>query len=472
MLDFFPQYFTKRAIILYFVSIFACLLIFIGKSMAWYYYLIGGIAVLMFFVGGYTLPIKWARFPPKTLIYNIFTVGLLIRVVWVVFSYYFYSSMNGNPFEFETADAGNYDWLAQQLYEQGWEAYEKIMGKWGFSDRGYPTFLGASYMIYGHNVLIARLIKAVLGAWTAVLVYKLASRTFGESVGRMAGIFCMLMPEMIYWCGIHSKEIEMVFVTTLGVERADNAVRSRKLTFANLVMPMLCAAILFTLRSLLGVGLLFAFITALFFMSARAGTFGNRVLLGVWIIIAIAFIGGGKILTEIEQAWNSRQMQQEESMEWRSKREGGNKFAVYANNAIFAPAIFIIPLPTKVNVASQRNLQLAHGGYFVKNVMAFFVMFALFLIVYDAIKKGNKWRDFLLVGAFMIGYLGVIATISGFAQSGRFHLPIMPFFIMFAAYGINQSTNKVKDYYNFYLVLLFVAFIIWQWYKLAGRDML
>jgi 4-amino-4-deoxy-L-arabinose transferase-like glycosyltransferase len=425
----------------------------------------------MFFVGGYILPIKWANFSPKMLTANIFIVGLLIRIVWVVFSYYFYLATNGAPFEFDYADTNMYHSVAKEVAELGFDKFNMILYGTDISDRGYIAYLAANYTIYGDSIIIARLIKAVFSAWTAVLVCKLASRTFGKDVGRMAGIFCMLMPEMIYWCGLHAKEVEMVFLVVLGIERADYAIRSVKLTFVTVVIPVVCAAILFTFRTILGAGILFAFITAIFFSSSRrSSAIVNRMILGVWISIAIVYIAGGKIMTEVEDMWNRRQTQQEQSMQWRANRTGGNKFAVYGNQAIFAPAIFVIPIASETNVP-QRNLQLQHGGYFVKNLMAFFVMFALFLIVYDAIKKGSKWRDFLLVGSFMIGYLGVIA-LSGFAQSGRFHLPAMPFFLIFAAYGISQSTNKVKDYYTIYIVAMFVALVAWQWIKLAGRDVI
>ncbi|MCL2597539.1 MAG: hypothetical protein FWD66_07775 [Paludibacter sp.] len=470
MLDYFPQYFTKRATGLYFISIIACLVIFLGHPMAWYNYIIGAVSVLLFFIGSYRLPLKWANLSPKTFINNVFFISLLIRIIWVVFSYFFYTVLNGNPFEFDTADAGHYDWLAQQLYEQGWGAYENIFAGIGFSDRGYATFLGASYMVYGHNILIARLVKAVLSAFTAVLVYKLASRTFGENVGRMAGIFCMLMPDLINICGMHTKETEMIFLVVYGLERADNAIRSAHFTFGNLVMPVLCAMALFSFRSLLGMGLFFSFITALFFTSARVGNFGKRAILIIWVVAAVSFIAGGKIITEIEQTWNSRQMNQEENMTWRSERAGGNKFAKYGQVAIFAPLVFVIPFASETGVP-QRMLQLLNGSYFVKNIMAFFVMLALFLIIYDTIKSRGKWRDFLLIGSFMIGYLAVISA-SGFAQSGRFHLPALPFFLMFAAYGVSRSTNQVKKYYTVYIILLFAALIAWNWVKLAGRGMI
>ena len=96
--------------------------------------------------------------------------------------------------------------------------------------------------------------------------------------------------------------------------------------------------------------------------------------------------------------------------------------------------------------------------------MAFFTMFALFLII-----KDGKWREYTLTGSFMIGYLIVIA-LSKFAASERFHLPVLPLILMYAAYGISQVTNKTKKYFTFYMVFLFVALLGWSWFKLAGRG--
>jgi hypothetical protein len=124
-----------------------------------------------------------------------------------------------------------------------------------------------------------------------------------------------------------------------------------------------------------------------------------------------------------------------------------------------------MPFPTMVDVVSQQNQQLLHGGYLVKNIMAFFVLFALFFII-----KEKKWRDNVLITSFTVGYLLVIA-LSAFAQSERFRLPALPFMLIIAAYGISNITNKEKKIFNLYLVLLLVIFIAWSWFKLAGRGM-
>jgi len=102
----------------------------------------------------------------------------------------------------------------------------------------------------------------------------------------------------------------------------------------------------------------------------------------------------------------------------------------------------------------------------VKNIMAFFVIFAFYWIL-----KNKKWRDYLLLEAFTLGYLLVIAM-STFAESERFHLPAVPFLMIFAAFGISKITNKEKKYFKWYLVFIFLAVVGWNWFKLAGRGLI
>ena len=470
MLNYFPQYFTQKAIILYFLTLLASVFLYLSHVMDWYNYVIGGIIVIMFFVGSNELTKRWIKFSPKSLTRNIFLIGFLVRVIWVLFTYFFYSSQNGVPFEFDSRDAQMYHGMATQVAQYGFGSFKTLLYGTDIDDQGYIAYLSAIYMVFGNSIIIARIIKAVLGAFTAVLVYKLASRTFGENVGRMAGILFMLMPDMIYYCGVHYKEIEMIFLTTAALERSDNAIRSPKFTFGNLIFPILFAGLLFTFRTALGLAVLGAFGAGLFFTSQRIGNMGKRIILIVWVGIIIAFFAGGKIATKVESMWATRGTAQQQSLEWRAKRGGGNSFATYAK-PFLAPSIIVIPLPTVINITYHKNLQLANGGYFVKNLMAFFVILAFYYLVVDIFKKrGKKWRDFMLPGSFLIGYLLVIGF-SQFAQSERFHMPAIPCFLMFAAYGISICKNRDKNYYMIYLMALFVSIIVFQWFKLAGRGM-
>ena len=185
----------------------------------------------------------------------------------------------------------------------------------------------------------------------------------------------------------------------------------------------------------------------------------------VWILGVVGYYVGGTISTELESVWASRGRNQEESMQWRSTVENGNKFAKYAKGAVFAPIIFVIPFPTIVEVPLQQNQKIINGGNYVKNIMAFFTLFALYWTI-----KNKKWRDYLLIGSFTIGYL-IVISFSAFGQSERFHLPAVPFELIMAAFGISLMTNRDKKYFRWWMILIFVAIVAWSWIKLAGRDM-
>lgn len=465
MLDYFPKYFTNKAIILYLVSLMLISLLFFSHIMSFIWWVLGIMAVIGFFYFSNISTRKWSNIYPSTFSKKIFTTALIIRVLWVLFSYVLYTIMTGEPYEFSVGDAKMYQRIGEALAETGFGNYENVFLGMPVSDRGYGTYLGVLYMIIGNNILIARLIKAVLGAWMCVLVYKLGTRNFGEEVGRMAAIFCMLMPNLIYYTGLHMKEAEMVFLVVLFMERADSLIRVHKYTILAVLPTLLIGASLFFFRTVLGAIAMFALFSALIFSSRRVMSMSRKVVITGWLVLALVFFAGSTIVNEMEEIWESRVENQETSLEFRATREGGNTLAKYASKSVFIPFIFIIPFPTMVDVIHQQNQQLLHGGYVVKNIMAFFVLFALFIII-----KDKKWRDNILITSFTVGYLLIIA-LSAFAQSERFHLPALPFMLIIAAYGISMISNKEKKIFNAYLILMFIIFVAWNWFKLAGRGM-
>jgi len=275
----------------------------------------------------------------------------------------------------------------------------------------------------------------------------------------------MLMPNLIYYAGLHVKEAEMVLLTVWFVERADLLLRNKNFNFVEIAPPLVIAGLLFFFRTVLGATALFALFTALMFSSTKVVGWGKRIILIVWILVTVSYFIGGQLSNEVEAVWAARKTNQTSSMAYRSVQAGGNSFAKYASSAVFAPIIFVMPFPTMVNTPGQQNSQMIHGGNYVKNILAFFVMFALLWVI-----KNQKWRDYTLIGAFTIGYLVVIAF-SSFAQAERFHQPVLPFLLVFAAFGVSKVTNKTKKYFTWYMVFIFVAIVAWSWFKLAGRGL-
>jgi hypothetical protein len=168
--------------------------------------------------------------------------------------------------------------------------------------------------------------------------------------------------------------------------------------------------------------------------------------------------------------WETGASEQQNNMEWRSIRSGAlsQRFAKYAGASVFAPMIFTLPFPTMTDTPNQENQKLIHGGNFVKNIVSYFTIMSLIFLLFS-----GEWRKYVLPLAVLCGYL-VVLTFSNFAQSERFHQPILPFILLFAAYGINLMNNIkwIKQYFPYWCVLMFLAALAWNWFKLAGRGMI
>lgn len=468
MPDFLSKTHSSNAITLYFAVLVVCNIIFFSHALPIMWWIFGIVEVVSFFYFSNQLTRKWTKYKTKKFANKLFVSALLIRLAWVIFSYVFYTIQTGQPFEFSAGDSYGYHddaiWVADLISKGNIKPYMDYR-EGNYADSGYTVYLGFIYLLTNNSIFIARIIKALLGAYTCLLIYRLAIRNFGETVARISSIFCMLMPNLIYYAGLHLKEAEMVFLTVAFIERADNMLRNKKFNFIEIAPPLLIASSLFLFRTVLGAAALFSVFTALLFSPQKVISAGKRIVLFIWILGTVVYFIGGSISNEVEAVWKKRETNQDESMQWRSVRKNGNKYSKYAGAAVFAPMIFVIPFPTIVETPEQETQKIMNGGNFVKNFMAFFTIFALFLII-----KNGKWREYVLIGSFLVGYLVVVAF-SAFAQSERFHQPALPFELIFAAYGMTLITKKDKKYMTFYMVVIFIAIVAWSWFKLAGRDM-
>ena len=377
--------------------------------------------------------------------------------------------MTGQPFMFAAGDVVGYHeeglWVARCISESNLQPYiNYIDEKNGISDVGYPMWLGLQYSVTDGNIIIARLLKALLSAFMCVLVYRLTKRNFGDKVGRMAAIFCMLMPNLILYCGMHLKETEMLFLTILYAERADYTIRSKHFSLKNTVVLLLLLGSLFCFRTVLGVAAIFAFCVALVLSSSRIMSKARRWGLLLVAVLAIVTFMGGKLAMEIEEYWANKDTNQEVRLADRAKK--GNEYAKYAGAVIFAPMIFTFPFPTMVETPNQETFRMLHGGLVVKNIMSFFCIFAIGYLLFK-----KQWRNHVFLGAFVITYLGIL-VLSAFAHSERFHLPAIPFELIFAALGVSLMTKKEAKWFNYWLVFMFIIFMGWTWFKLKGRGVL
>ncbi len=467
MIPFFPKQIATKAIVFYLATLAIVSVFFINYAMGVVYILLGVMWVVGFFLLSNYCSVRWRCIPEKQWKSRLFLTALGLRWAWVVFSYFFYQAKTGQPFEFAAADAFWY-------YEESvGNRNTSISDIWGYlfvhsqtvSDSGYVFYLSLLCKIVGDSIILPRLVNAILGAWTCVLMYQLTKRIVGEEAGRLAAVFSCFMPNLIYYCGLHLKETVMIFLLVAFLERADHLLRSQKYNVWTIIVPILLLVSLFTFRTVLGAASAFAFVTGLVFTRTSVVGRKKRVMIIAWGALAVLTLAGGVIVNEIQGVWEDRGSNQENKRLMQTNK--GNQWAKYATGAVMAPMMFVLPFPTMVDVDEQYNQQILSGGNYVRNFFGGFVLLAVFSAIF--LKK--NWRDLSLIGSFVVAYLGIVSA-SGFANSERFLLPGLPVLLILAAYGVSLLNAKNYRYIKNWFIIVPVMIIGWAVFKLGSRGLL
>ena len=473
-----PRWLNLNPIVFFIIAFAACTFMF-GYPMPFDFAAISIIWTLFFFIGANLTTRQWQRTNERTFLKHIFWIGFVVRMIWVLYSYYVFNPEHyGNGFGDE-ADTGWYMFFAHGIANwarNGMPISFNQLRLEHFSavdDVGYPIWLAVEYLLTWDisDVFIPFVTKSIMSAYCAICIYRVAKRHFDVGTARIAAIFVALNPNMIYWCASMMKEMEMVFICCLFLDKTDFTLStSNKLGFKQLLPGILIGLSFFFIRTALGIVAFMAIFGHIVFVSHKVMSNGKKILAGVLVGVALLVGMGERLQIQSQELLqNVQEGGQKTNMEWRSRRAGGNSFAKYAGAAVFAPLIFTIPFPTfnEAN-ADQVVQQLLSGGSYIRNILSFFVILVMLLLL-----ASGEWRKHVFILAYTIGYL-LVLVFSGYAHSGRFHMPIWPMILLFAAYGVQIAKGNVRIRREFNIVLVLEVFIClaWNWFKLKGRGMI
>lgn len=424
--------------------------------------------VLFFFVLTTVFYPRWKDDDPKRFQRKVFWTALGIRAVYAFLICYYYYYQTGKAFEYDVGDSYWYHTTAAHLSRFVRHGYISYVFKYlnaytmGFSDQGEVLWLTLVYTIFGRNLLTPRLLKALMSAYLCIVVYKLGTRSLGERTGRLAAVMCVFMPILVQICGLHTKEMEMIFLSILALERMDYLIRSKKYTVWNIAFPILLVGLTFGFRTIIGMCLFFAFLVFILLSpNALVGKKGKVITFSATALVFLVFLFSGigremKIIYRLKFKDLSAQMEKYDSL--------GFKHAELAQSKYLFPGAFVLPLAPMVEESPDNN-KMIHGSTYVKNFLAFFAMLA-FVVAF----RQKKWRDFSLIGAYELSYLGII-MFSFAANTERFHEPAIPLLILLAAYAMTHLRRKDLILLYVYCGLLFVALFAWNWLKLSARGL-
>ena len=461
------RYISAFGIGVYLVALVTINLVFKAYALEtqWIFWGVG--EVLFFFVFISIFYPRWKHDDPKSFWRKVFWVALALRAVYVIFTYYYYYSQWGYPFDKLGDAVGYYNrsvYLSRYLRESNIAFIVDFLNKYtmGFSDRGYLIWLTVLHTIFGPSLLLDRFLKALMSAYMCIVIYKLSSRTFGERTGRLAAVMCVFMPLLIHLCSLHTKETEMIFLSILALERMDYLIRSKKYTVWNVLFPILLTGLTFGFRTVIGMCLIFAFLVFVVLsprdLVSKKGKIITLSATGVVLLVFLFTAIGNEmeIYYRLNFSGSDYLSKKYESM--------GLEYSELAKSKYLFPGGFVLPLSPMVKEAPRSNKML-NGSTYIKNFIAFFAMLSIIVAF-----REKKWRDFSLIGAYELAYIGIVMS-SFTANSERYHEPAIPLMLVMAAFAMTHLRRRDMKYFYAYCGVLLIALFIWNWLKLASRGL-
>jgi tetratricopeptide (TPR) repeat protein len=135
---------------------------------------------------------------------GIWVFALLLRVV------YLWQIRKSPMLSVLMSDSQSYDAWAQEIARGNWLG-DKIF----YQAPLYPYFLGLLYAVFGHNLLLVRMIQVILGATSCLFVAFAGRLFFFRSVGMLAGALLAVYPSAIYFDCLIQKSVLDLFLLSL-----------------------------------------------------------------------------------------------------------------------------------------------------------------------------------------------------------------------------------------------------------------
>jgi 4-amino-4-deoxy-L-arabinose transferase-like glycosyltransferase len=121
----------------------------------------------------------------------IIVLAVSLRVAWVAY-------VNPNPLDGRLDDTLFYDRAGQSLSQAA--GYTNFYGfptaQW---PPAYPFLLAGIYKVVGHNIIVPKVVNALAGGLTCLLIYLIATRVFDRRVGLTAAFLFAVFPGQLFW---------------------------------------------------------------------------------------------------------------------------------------------------------------------------------------------------------------------------------------------------------------------------------
>lgn len=462
---FWPIRLSRKAILLSLLVTFSITLLYIRFAMPLDIMVAGILLILIFYLTLHYASKSWMQLPQRSFEMRLFWVGSFLRLLIVGYLYLLTAIHDPDswPFEIGAMDSNTYDYVAKMLMKQPLSNYDNYLDFMkGRADYGYPIYQSILYKIFGPNTFWVRLLNVILSSITVIQVSRIARYLYSDRHAKYTGIIMMVIPSLMFYCGLQLKETLMIFLLTTAFYNAVKIKELKRLSLIGVTMLILSAVLLFYFRTFMAVIAIVSILSYLalaFFSSSRAA-----VLLFVFFIGAYFLLSSAGIEDDIVAQYTDSQ----NDFLQRGLDSKANMANVSYNKAIVIPFMMagaaITPFPSFLNTEER---QVGIITVFQNEIIRNFMYYFYFMGVLYALRRYFKKSIMLLI--FVGGYILAI-TIGGSSFQERFQLPALPFIIIFMSLGIAEATPKSIKWWNVYLVGVILAEVAWTTFKLTIRN--
>ncbi len=407
---------------------------------------------------------------------SIFLAALILRLI------YFFQVKSGFPgWDTPTIDPLYHDLWAKQI------AGGDLLGSGPFFRAPfYAYFLGLIYAVAGPSLAISKVIQHILGSFSCVLIFLFANRYFNKKTAILSGLI-----SAFYWVFIYFEDellldsllvlFSILLIWSL-IRAAEHPAYKRfflsglilglaaitRPNYAVFIPLILIWLLIYFPRQYKAAFLRYAVLLAGCLLMILPVTIRNMVVGGDFVLISSQgginfYIGNngyadGKsaIMPEFGATWQYADCEYQAKKE--SSRLGDTMKPSEVSSFYYKKALkFIIDHPFAWTGLTLKKIFYFWNGYEVSNNqnLHFFRRFAsvtgllppLFFVISPFSILGlrllfKKSKKHHIIGYFVIIYM---LTVIAFFVNSRFRLPVLPFLIILASYGIVWLFNRFRS---------------------------
>ncbi|HUT32708.1 MAG TPA: glycosyltransferase family 39 protein [Planctomycetota bacterium] len=389
----------------------------------------------------------------------VFGLALGLRMAWVGVIQFRGGALFG-------PDAPSYDQLAISLLEgkglQKWDYQglftdpNKAILVRSFRPPLLPVLLAGIYAVEGHDYAAARIVMALLGAATCVVVMRIARRLSGAAAALIAGVLAAVYPRLVYYSGSIVTEtpytllLAITVAVLLGAQKADAGLWRWPVAGALLGLATLCRS------ALLGF-VPFACVWTLVVRPRKRRAAWEAALLAAGFVAAMAPWWGrnaaihGRFVPATTEGgftlWVTN-----------NDRADGGGHCFWPEDRASFDGLSEVEIDVRFRQMGCAWVR-SHPGRFLRLAAAKFVRFwrlwphasepsvgvvaaavagatftpVLLLALWGAVAARRRWRDLLLLYLLFLYCTLLHVTLMAIT---RYRLPLEPFLIVLAAYGL------------------------------------